>query len=734
MNPLKRFLLPLIFGVAGCLNISSSAADDPVDWYRWRGPEMNGVSREKSLPTDWSPKGKNLLWRKAEYGTRCTPIAMNGRLYFIARHKPETTQEGERIVCADAKTGELIWENAHNIFLSDAPAERVGWASCVGDPKTGNIFALGIGCMLKCLNGETGEVIWQRSMLEEYGMLSTYGGRTNFPEIYEDLLIVSGVMTQWGENAIPAHRFLALDKHTGEPVWFMSTRLRPEDTTYSTPVFTTFNGQAAMVVGAADGALYAIQPRTGKVIWRYQASPRGFNVTPLVVGNKVFCAFGEKSQADTTILGGIFALDGNRTGEITEDQLLWKLDGKVISRCSPVDHNGFIYFVDDGGMLMGINAETGKIAFQQKVGRIMFGSLVIGDGKIYCAETTGNVWIFEPQEDGSLKQISRQRLGNNEEIYSSPILAYGRLYFASFDAMYCIGSEDHQPSADPMPSAPAESPVESDDQVAHIQVVPVESLLGAEDSVEYKVFAFNSRGQALGAIDAEFELVGEGTLEKNHYKAPETGHHVVSIKAKHGDLTSTARSRVVPPLPWKFDFEDGKVPPTWIGADYRHQPFEFEGEKCLIKIQTIPKGTRSQLWMGPWKLSNYTVKADVYSTGTDEVKADMGIVNQRYTLDLMAKNQLQIRSWTPRLELRFAKTVPHQWEPNQWYSMKFQSETTPAGVTLRGKIWKRDEAEPSQWDIEATDATPNLEGAPGLFGYSFIAPFYIDNIEVTPNQ
>jgi hypothetical protein len=70
--------------------------------------------------------------------------------------------------------------------------------------------------------------------------------------------IISGVMTGWGETAVPAHRFVAFDKKTGVAQWLKSTKLRPEDTTYSTPVFTTFKGQAAMVVGAGDGAFYAI--------------------------------------------------------------------------------------------------------------------------------------------------------------------------------------------------------------------------------------------------------------------------------------------------------------------------------------------------------------------------------------------------------------------------------------------------------------------------------------------
>src|SRR5690606_39882635 len=123
---------------------------------------------------------------------------------------------------------------------------------------------------------------------------------------------------------------------------------------------------------------------------------------------------------------------------------------------------------------------------------------------------------------------------------------------------------------------------------------------------------------------------------------------VAIITAKVGDLTGTAKARVIPPLPWTFDFEDGKVPPTWIGASYRHQPTEFQGDKVLVKISTIPKGTRSQAWMGWTNLHDYTVQADFYPTESNGKVPSMGLIAQRYTLDMTNKQELQIRSWTSR--------------------------------------------------------------------------------------
>ena len=86
------------------------------------------------------------------------------------------------------------------------------------------------------------------------------------PEAFGARRITSAVMTNWGDLSRPAHRFIAFNKHTGEPVWLNGTRLLPDDTTYSTPILTTFNGQSAMVFGSGDGSVWALQPRTGQPI------------------------------------------------------------------------------------------------------------------------------------------------------------------------------------------------------------------------------------------------------------------------------------------------------------------------------------------------------------------------------------------------------------------------------------------------------------------------------------
>jgi outer membrane protein assembly factor BamB len=571
-------------------------------------------------------------------------------------------------------------------------------------------------------------------MSEEYGMLSTYGGRTNFPIVFEDLVIISGVMTGWGEYAVPAHRFMAFDKWTGEAVWIMSTRLRPEDTTFSTPVITNFAGQVAMVVGAADGSMYALEPRTGRVIWKYDASTRGINTTPLVVDEHVYCGHSEQNASDTTILGALFALDGRARGDIKESDLLWKIPARTVGRSQPMLIDGRLYAIEDGGTLWIVDAKTGSEIGRHKLGRIMWGSMVYGDGKIYTCEHTGRWFVLEPAEKG-VRVIHQLRL-NNEEVFGSPIIADGRIYLPTNVALYCIGSSGNVSTTDAIPAAPLEKAAGPNDPIAHIQIVPVEVLLRPGQQRKFSVRAFNQNGQFLRNVDAQLAVTGSGVVDESQtYAAPQTaGHTTAMVTAKLGDLTSTARIRVIPELPWSFDFSDKQVPPTWIGASYRHQPKDVHGNFGLVKISTIPKGTRSQAWMGYPDFHDYTVQADFLATDRSGKLPDMGLINQRYTLAMLGSGELQVRSWASRLELRFAKTMAFPWQSGIWYTAKFMAENKDGKAILYGKVWPREKPEPSDWTITAADATPNVIGSPGLFGNATDAEFYIDNVRVHANH
>ncbi|MEX2288001.1 MAG: PQQ-binding-like beta-propeller repeat protein [Planctomycetaceae bacterium] len=822
--------------------INASLADE-MDWPYWRGPEMNGISREKGLVDSWSPDGKNLIFRQEALAGFSSPIVMKGKLYMTARNLPETEKEGEKVICADAATGKVLWEYPFNVYLSDVPDTRVAWSSCVGDPTTGNVYALGVCNYFVCLNGETGEKIWDCSLGEEYGALNTYGGRTNFPVIHGNLVIISAVITGWGDMAKPCHRLIAFDKRNGLPVWFNGTRLFPYDTTYSSPTTTVVDGKPMLIFGSGDGGVHAFQPETGKPIWSLDMARRGVDPSPLVVGNTVYAAHGEEN-ATGNVMGALVAIDATKTGKLTQADARWAVPGHEIGKSSPLMVDGKLITIENSARLNVVNPENGEIIASKKLGTIMFGSPVYADGKIYTCELNGR-WYILKLNGNKVETVHQLRLGD-DKIYGSPIISHGRIYLRTSEAMYCIGDESRQPSADPRPPAPTEAAIEKDPAPAQVQVVPVESLLLPGKGRQYQVLLYNSRGQFLKMADAgdvQFSLEGAGQIDaKGKYEAPADDHQpaTASVTAKVGKLAGKARIRVVPDLPLEFDFHDGEVPLTWVGARYRHLVIDFdlyetlrkadpraaelyiyfrtdfinnerststfddtvparpqwtpllrylrlgddpkivntldgakaaldpalqrlkdervlqgwewstadgagnrlvvhrgdrklEGNGVMVKIRTIPLGTRSHAWMGHTFYHDYTIQADVMANTIAGKVPDIGLIGQRYVIDLMgAYEQLQIRTW--HAQARMAKATPIKWQPHVWYTLKLQSSIEDGKAVLKGKVWPRDEAEPADWLVEAVDESPNLNGSPGLFGDASKAEIFYDNIKITYNS
>src|SRR5438093_4965502 len=158
------------------------------DWREARGPNRDGVSNETGLVEKWAFNGQNQLWR-APYGGRSSPIVMGNRVY-VQNPSGRGPSLQERVMALDTDTGKVVWEYKFNIFQSDVPAHRVGWASPAADPETGNVYAFSVGALVVALNKD-GKLLWERSIGEEFAAFTTHGGRTESPLVDGDLVIVS---------------------------------------------------------------------------------------------------------------------------------------------------------------------------------------------------------------------------------------------------------------------------------------------------------------------------------------------------------------------------------------------------------------------------------------------------------------------------------------------------------------------------------------------------------------
>jgi outer membrane protein assembly factor BamB len=753
------------------------------DWAHWRGPEQSGVSREKGLPDKWSPdKSKadsNLIW-KAPFGGRSTPLVMNGHIYLINRCGDLGLHEQERVMCFDANDGKVLWEHKFNVFFTDIVSVRLGWTNLAGDPETGNVYAHGTQGLFMCFNKD-GKVLWERSLSEEYGRISGYGGRVTSPTVDGDLVIVGFLNASWGDQARGGNRYVAFDKKTGAVRWWSDTGVRPTNTFFSVPVVANIKGERLLIVGGAAGEVVAFRVRTGERVWTTMIGSGAINSSPVVVGNHVFIGHGEDNPGSNT-QGAMACIDA---GDVKDGKptILWKKEGIKAKFASPAVHEGRVYIPDEVATLYCLDAKSGDELWKFRYGRNSKGSPVWADGKIYIAEVNAKFHILQPG-DKSCKRLHQQFFrapgGKTEdvELNGSPAIANGRVYFCTSEEMYCIGKKEPG-KADPVPAEPKETA--AGEKVGHLQVVPADVVLEPGQSAEFKVRAYDEHGHFIKEVKADFSLAPMPTPPPvpNAPKPPPgptppdlkgtitaDGKLTVDEKlpsqfglvvAKSGDLTGVARIRVAPRLPYAQDFAkvpDNRTPGGWVNTQGKFAVITLkDGTKAMKKTATnaSPLVARANAYMSVPTLAEYTVQADVMGTmvnvkpapgGAAGVVGDMpdvGVVASRYTFVLIGNEQvLRLISWDalPRID----KTIKYPWKPDTWYTMKITSTVKDGKAIARGKIWPRGKEEPKEWTLEVEDPEPNTHGAPALYANAtgIIAPAigsegFFQNVKVTPN-
>ena len=711
------------------------------DWPEARGANRDGTSAETGLPTTWDMKGSNLLWR-APFGGRSAPIVMGNHVY-VQNPSGRGTALQERVMALDADSGKVLWEYKFNIFQSDVPPHRVGWASPAADPETGNVYALSVGATLVALSAD-GKPLWQRSIGEEFAAFTTHGGRTMSPIVDGDLVIVSAAVSNWGTQAARSHRIIALNKRTGDIVYVANPGGRPYDTAYAAPLIATINGTRLLIVGLGDGGIHAIKAQTGEKVWSYVAAKRAINTGVVVSGNTVIISHGDENLTGNE-MGMLAAIDGSQTGDIKATK--WAHYGEQFGFSSPLVDGTRLYQIENGSRLIAYDIETGKELWRQPLGTSQKAPPVMADGKIFVGTESGKFFIVRPHADRAeiLSEvelpISKNSIGGSEgtaeQVFGGAAISRGRIFFATTDAIYAIGPKQRKTLTGFAVNEPA---VVGEGAPAYVQVSPTELVVAPGQAVKLTAKTFDGRGRFLREEKATWSLDGlKGTVADGAFTAAGDREQAGLVKAAVGSLTGEARVRVVRPMPWTETFDslpEKSAPAGWVNAAGPVGPMvvaSLDGQKVLEKTPTNTLFKRGRVFIGPVEWSNYTMQADVRAPTRRRMMADVGITVQRYSLVLYGTTQrLKLEPWEP--ETQRSVVVPFAWKADTWYTVKLRVENLPNGqVRARGKAWATGEAEPDAWQIDKTDPIGNRQGAPGFF---LDAEFgaYIDNLQLTPNQ
>ncbi len=706
-----------------------------TQWPESRGPNRDGSAAERNLPERWSPAGDNLAWT-LPIGGRSTPVVHGNRLYLQTITDGDVSVTQERLVAVDVTTGRVVWEHKASQYLSDVPQHRAGWASPAVDPQTGVVYMFTISAELFALSPD-GKVLWSRSLPEEYGAITTHGGRTTSPIVEGDKVILNTLLQGWGDLGRPGNRYFAFDKTTGQTIWVTGPQPRHYDTNYSAPIVATIDGVRQLIVGGTDGAFHGLQLHTGKPVWRLEVSKRAILGSPVLRGTTLYLTHGEENM-DTTMMGMVAAVDlSGKTGEIPLSALQYNTHGFMPTFSSPVLDGNRLYVVDNGAILGAFDTATGKELWTRTLGTLQKGSATLADGKLYVGTENGKFYILRPSATG-VEVLDEDALGaaaEPEPILASPVVAGGRVYVTSMERLYAIGPKAPVAAAAPRPAA-AQAP--STEAPAQVQVYPHESLLDPGQTRDFVVKLYDARGNFIRtASGADVQWTVDqlaGTVDANgRYTAPAEGT-AGYVKATVGGLSGQARVRVIPALPWSMDFEGLKATPAWWISNMKAAPREIDGTTALVRPRDDTVGRRTKFLMGKPEWSDYTVEVDVRGVEMRRQRGDVGLINQRYVLMLFGNNRrVELQPWQAANEMTVSVN-DFDWPVNTWFRMKLRVQNRPDGTTLaQGKIWPVGQPEPAAWLIEKVDRIGHRHGSPGLYGDG-ISDVMFDNFKVYRNQ
>ncbi|MDB6148692.1 MAG: Pyrrolo-quinoline quinone repeat-containing protein [Chthoniobacter sp.] len=562
-------------------------------WLDWRGPYQTGVSLEKGLPEKVDAKAA--LW-SVDFPGQSAPVIANGKLYVMG-FQGEGPELQEGVACFDAETGKKLWQHLFNDFLSDVIYLRYANSSPSIDGETGNVYIQNSSGIFACFSAD-GKLLWEHSMMEEFGRMTFPNNRTASPLIDKDLVITRGITNAWGAYGPPGDRFYAFDKKTGELVWSSAPADRPQDNTFSHPWLSFYNGMRVLYSATGDSGLVCLNVRTGEPLWRTPVAKAGAKggINAGVVEHKGnIIVVHESENIDTSEVGRMAAFKiptevkppTPQTPQVFETKALeaWRNPVGALAS-SPVLVGDVIYQVSGTGDLAAVNANDGKVLWKKKLGiEQRQSSPFYADGKLYVAmyiaaaraegateggagETAGDgeFFVLKPGEKDA-EILSRTILTG--KCYGSPVGYNGKIYMQTEKKLYCFGTKGANKglAAEPEPEkwpAPGEA--------TQLQVVPYEVLLWPGDIATFRVRSLDAKGftveekvdpksvkwepfippTALVKVTMKGAFNEKGELVIDKEPVPSAGQ----FKGTLGKMAGYFKGRVLPNIPLKQDFEE----------------------------------------------------------------------------------------------------------------------------------------------------------------------------------
>ena len=414
------------------------------DWPQFRGPQGDGHAAATGLPTTWGGFVHPPAWQAEIPGSGwSSPIAVGDRVWLTSAEQTALTVEALRKKLSENPHGELDFQ-AHasvTLFAVEVDAgsgkllrrlDLIAW----DDPPpihVSNSYAsptpVTDGQRLYCHFGSlgtvgvdmgSGRVLWKRRFAVEE--ITGPGGS---PVLDGELLILAcdGADQQF---------LVAVNKWTGDTVW-RTPRPRIDAAegalrrAFSTPLVVEYGGRRQLISAGAQWVV-GYDPASGRELWRASFGG-GYAVVPRPVfrdGMVYVCTGYLKPE--------LWAVRVDGSGDVTRTHVAWRYDRQVPEISSPVVVGNEIYFVSSKGVATCLEAESGRLLWQRRLGGNFAASPLAADGKLYFSSEEGTTIVLLPGRE--YRELARNQLFGRT--LASLAVAGNSLLIRTDQLLYCV--------------------------------------------------------------------------------------------------------------------------------------------------------------------------------------------------------------------------------------------------------------------------------------------------------
>lgn len=496
MNKTLLTIILLVFSIT--LNLNQIYSQD--NWNQFRGPNGSGIATGiESLPVEFD-QSKNLIWKTEINNGHSSPCIWGDNIFLTAvagktleticidkntgeikwkksveperlerihpignSASPTPTTDGEGVFVYFGSWGLICYDFNGNVkWERKIPIQPNMYGTAVSPIIYKNllIFSRDHGVpnykkeensYIEAINKKTGETIWKT---EREGFDANWSTPIFYNNNGTDELLIYGIWWLKAYSLKDGTELWAIPGMTDEPC---TIPVEGEGLLY----LTTYNMNTnTEVIGI---------PEYSELLKEYDKDKDGELTFKEIESNKSFLSrYDADGEGDHPIKGFFRFLDKDKSGKITsvewdeifkwldefkqenalmaikpgvkgqyDTEVVWRYSKGVPECPSPIYYNGLVYMLKNGGILTCLDAKTGELKYEEKIGSggPYYSSPIIGDGKIYSSSGRGVVTVLEIGD--KLNVLSANNL--EERIMATPAIVDGKIYVRTENHLFAFG-------------------------------------------------------------------------------------------------------------------------------------------------------------------------------------------------------------------------------------------------------------------------------------------------------